>query len=92
MRQRKLNRVNSNVGFKSDYCDRFETGISRTALKGMTRLSRRLDDILNQVPIRQASYVGASAFAHKSGLHANAILKIHQPMSTLIQNWLGMSE
>ena len=63
------------LALKSDYCDRFETGISKTALKGMTRLSRRLDDILNQVPMRQASYVGASAFAHKSGLHANAILK-----------------
>ena len=63
------------LALKSDYCDRFETGISRTALKGITRLSRRLDDILNRVPMRQASYVGASAFAHKSGLHANAILK-----------------
>ena len=63
------------LALKSDYCDRFETGISRTALKRMTRLSRRLDDILNRVPMRQASYVGASAFAHKSGLHANAILK-----------------
>ena len=63
------------LALKSDYCDRFETGISRVALKGMTRLSRRLDDILNRVPMRQASYVGASAFAHKSGLHANAILK-----------------
>ena len=63
------------LALKSGYCDRFETGISRTALKGMTRLSRRLDDILNRVPMRQASYVGAAAFAHKSGLHANAILK-----------------
>ena len=63
------------LALKSDYCDRFETGISKIALKGMTRLSRRLDDILNRVPMRQASYVGASAFAHKSGLHANAILK-----------------
>ena len=63
------------LALKSGYCDRFKTGISRTALKGMTRLSRRLDDILNRVPMRQASYVGASAFAHKSGLHANAILK-----------------
>ena len=63
------------LALKSDYCDRFETGISRISLKGMTRLSRRLDDILNRVPMRQASYVGASAFAHKSGLHANAILK-----------------
>ena len=56
------------LALKSDYCDRFETGISRTALKGITRLSRRLDDILNRVPMRQASYVGASAFAHKSRL------------------------
>ena len=63
------------LALKSDYCDRFETGISKIALKGMTRLSRRLDDILNRVPMRQASYVGSSAFAHKSGLHANAILK-----------------
>ena len=70
-----LTAVIPTLALKSDYCDRFETGISRTALKGMTRLSRRLDDILNRVPMRQASYVGASAFAHKSGLHANAILK-----------------
>ena len=34
-----------------------------------------LDDILNRVPLRQSPYVGASAFAHKAGLHASAILK-----------------
>jgi 2-isopropylmalate synthase len=34
-----------------------------------------LDDILNRVPLRAAAYVGASAFAHKAGLHASAILK-----------------
>jgi 2-isopropylmalate synthase len=34
-----------------------------------------LDDILNRVPLRSAPYVGASAFAHKAGLHASAILK-----------------
>ena len=34
-----------------------------------------LDDILNRVPSKQAPYVGASAFAHKAGLHASAILK-----------------
>ena len=34
-----------------------------------------LDDILNRVPMRQAPYVGASAFAHKAGLHASAIVK-----------------
>jgi 2-isopropylmalate synthase len=39
------------------------------------RLSRQIDDILNRVPLRSAPYVGASAFAHKAGLHASAILK-----------------
>ena len=34
-----------------------------------------LDDILNRVPTKTAPYVGASAFAHKAGLHASAILK-----------------
>jgi len=41
----------------------------------MVRLSRHLDDILNRVPLRSAPYVGASAFAHKAGLHASAIAK-----------------
>ena len=60
---------------KQPYADRFETGISREALKGLVQVSRQLDDILNRVPLRQAAYVGASAFAHKAGLHASAILK-----------------
>ncbi|MFB2531379.1 citramalate synthase [Paracoccus sp. p3-h83] len=50
-------------------------GVPHSALDGMTRLSRRLDEILNRVPLRSAPYVGASAFAHKAGLHASAILK-----------------
>ena len=60
---------------KEPYARRFETGVSREALAGMVRLSRQLDDILNRVPLRSAPYVGASAFAHKAGLHASAILK-----------------
>ena len=32
-------------------------------------------EILNRVPLRQAGFVGSSAFAHKAGLHASAILK-----------------
>ena len=60
---------------KEPYTSRFETGITRDALKTLTRVSRMLDDILNRVPLRSAPYVGASAFAHKAGLHASAILK-----------------
>ncbi len=60
---------------KEPYASRFETGVSDAALEGITRISRMLDDILNRVPMKQAPYVGASAFAHKAGLHASAILK-----------------
>ncbi|WP_170437626.1 citramalate synthase [Ruegeria arenilitoris] len=60
---------------KEPYASTFEIGVSRDALTGLTRISRMLDDILNRVPSKQAAYVGASAFAHKAGLHASAILK-----------------
>ena len=60
---------------KEPYASTFETGITHDALKTLTQASRQLDDILNRVPTRQAPYVGASAFAHKAGLHASAILK-----------------
>ncbi|MHA6344156.1 citramalate synthase [Roseivivax sp. CAU 1761] len=60
---------------KAPYRDAFETGVSDAALEGLTRTSRMLDDILNRVPLKQLPYVGASAFTHKAGLHASAILK-----------------
>ena len=60
---------------KEPYASQFQTGVTRDALAGLVRVSRMLDDILNRVPNRAAAYVGASAFAHKAGLHASAILK-----------------
>jgi 2-isopropylmalate synthase len=60
---------------KEPYASRLETRVTAEALSGLTRVSRMLDDILNRVPQRAAPYVGASAFAHKAGLHASAILK-----------------
>jgi len=60
---------------KEPFASRFETGVTPEALKGLRKASRLLDDILNRVPAKQAPYVGASAFAHKSGLHASAIAK-----------------
>lgn len=60
---------------KEPYASRFETGVTPEALATLTRTSRLLDDILNRVPLRAAPYVGASAFAHKAGLHASAIAK-----------------
>jgi len=60
---------------KQPYASQFDSGVNRDALAGVLKLSRMLDDILNRVPLRAAPYVGASAFAHKAGLHASAILK-----------------
>ena len=60
---------------KEPYRERFETRIDRTQLRNLTRTSRLLDDILNRVPLKSAAYVGASAFAHKAGLHAHGVMK-----------------
>jgi len=60
---------------KEPYVNQFDIGVSRDALTSLTRISRMLDDILNRIPMKQAAFVGASAFAHKAGLHASAILK-----------------
>jgi 2-isopropylmalate synthase len=60
---------------KEPFASTLDTGITTDGLASLLRLSRQLDDILNRVPLRSAPYVGASAFAHKAGLHASAILK-----------------
>jgi len=60
---------------KQPWASRLETGVTMDGLKTLTRLSRMLDDILNRVPLKSLPYVGASAFAHKAGLHASAIVK-----------------
>ncbi|SFR50502.1 citramalate synthase [Litoreibacter janthinus] len=60
---------------KEPYRSNYEIGVSEDNLHLLTLASRKLDDILNRVPNKHAPYVGASAFAHKAGLHASAILK-----------------
>ena len=60
---------------KPDFANLFETGIAPAKLKTITNVSRLLDEILNRAPDRHAAYVGVSAFAHKGGLHASAVMK-----------------
>lgn len=60
---------------KEPYKSAYKIGVSIDGLANLTRVSRMLDDVLNRVPNKFAAYVGASAFAHKAGLHASAILK-----------------
>jgi 2-isopropylmalate synthase len=45
------------------------------ALQNLTALSRWLDEIANRIPDDTMPFVGASAFAHKAGVHVDAVTK-----------------
>jgi 2-isopropylmalate synthase len=60
---------------KPEYAEKFEIGVTLESLRGLTKLSHTLDELLNRAPDRHAPYVGASAFATKAGIHASAVLK-----------------
>jgi len=47
--------------------------ISDEGLRDLTRISRSVAEIANQIPAARQPYVGVSSFAHKAGLHASAI-------------------
>jgi 2-isopropylmalate synthase len=56
----------------------FKMGVScigRKRLSSLTELSRYVDEIANTAPDSRSPYVGTSAFAHKGGVHADAVLK-----------------
>jgi len=53
----------------------YDVGLSADGLTRLTEVSRALDERLNRAPNRHAPYVGASAFAHKGGLHVSAVEK-----------------
>ena len=63
------------LSLKPGFAENFETGIDAHGLRQLTATSHLLDELLNRAPARQAPYVGASAFAHKGGLHVSAVLK-----------------
>lgn len=44
-------------------------------LKHLTALSNSIYEIMNITPIKNAPFVGKSAFAHKGGIHVSAVLK-----------------
>ena len=60
---------------KPEYAEKFDIGVSDEALTKITRVSHKLEEILNRAPNRYAPYVGESAFATKAGIHASAIMK-----------------
>ena len=60
---------------KEEYSTKFDIGVTLDKLKGLTKASHTLDELLNRSPNRHAPYVGASAFATKAGIHASAVMK-----------------
>lgn len=50
--------------------------VPSTSIKMLTELSRTVSEIANLNPDTHAPYVGASAFAHKGGLHVAAVEKL----------------
>ncbi len=60
---------------KPQFAERFDCGLDAEQLRHLTATSHLLDELLNRAPDRHAPYVGASAFAHKGGLHVSAVLK-----------------
>lgn len=70
-----LTTIIANLALKPELSARFSTGVTPEGLARLTQVSHRLDEILNRAPSRAAPYVGTSAFTHKAGLHASAILK-----------------
>ncbi len=59
-----------NLAFKTD----FEV-ISPDKIKTLTEASRFIFEIGNLTPVMNMAYVGESAFAHKAGLHVDALRK-----------------
>lgn len=60
---------------KSEFAEKFETGVDPQKLRSLTHASRVLDEVLNRAPNRHAPYVGEAAFAHKGGIHVSAVKK-----------------
>ena len=76
---------------KPTFADRFSIAITHDRLKGLSRLSRAFDELLNRAPEAQAPYVGASAFATKAGIHASALLKEPQTYEHVPPETVGNS-
>ena len=49
--------------------------VGEEKLRGLTELSRYVSELLNLAPNERAAFVGNSAFAHKGGIHVDAVMK-----------------
>ena len=50
--------------------------IPKAKVKKLREVARFVDEVANQVPNRRQPWIGGTAFAHKGGMHVNAVQKV----------------
>jgi 2-isopropylmalate synthase len=64
----------------------------KVELKHLTALSNSIFEIMNITPIKNAPFVGKSAFAHKGGIHVSAVLKDSRMYEHISPELVGNSQ
>lgn len=68
---------------------RYDCGAVNRHIGHITTISRKLSDILNEKHNNHMPFSGSSAFAHKGGLHASAVLKNPKLYEHILPESLG---
>ncbi|HHX38739.1 MAG TPA: citramalate synthase [Armatimonadetes bacterium] len=63
--------------------------IGRERLRELTEVSHFIDEVANMTPNDRQPFVGRSAFAHKGGVHADAVLKLGSTYEHLTPESVG---
>ncbi|MBP7529241.1 MAG: citramalate synthase [Syntrophorhabdaceae bacterium] len=68
------------------------TGIAKENIARLRELSHFVDEMANFIPDKHRPYVGASAFAHKGGIHVSAIRKNPETYEHMKPELVGNSQ
>jgi len=68
------------------------TGIEKDKIARLRELSHFVDEMANFIPDKHRPYVGASAFAHKGGIHVSAIRKNPETYEHIKPELVGNSQ
>ena len=63
--------------------------ISNDNIAKLKKLSRFVSETANMIPLNSRPFVGKSAFAHKGGIHVNAIMKISRAYEHMEPDLVG---
>ncbi len=63
--------------------------VTDESLAQLSDLSFFVDEVANQRPSRRAPFVGSSAFAHKGGIHVNAVVKLARSYEHIVPESVG---